>query len=52
VNRTDAVARFLVVGTRSAHEVATYADVDMMVELKGGKAAFTYKDGTPWTAPR
>lgn len=52
INRTDRVAKFLVVGTRSRHEVATYSDVDMMVEMKDGKAAFTYKDGIPWEGPR
>lgn len=52
VNRSDRVAKFLVVGTRSRHEVATYSDVDMMVELKDGTATFTYKDGTPWEGPR
>lgn len=52
VNRTDRVARFLVVGTRARHEVATYSDVDMMVEMKDGKATFSYRDGTPWEGPR
>ena len=52
VNRSDRVAKFLVVGTRSKHEVATYSDVDMMVELKDGKATFTHKDGTAWEGPR
>jgi uncharacterized cupin superfamily protein len=52
VNRTDKVAKFLVVGTKAPHEVATYSDVDMVVEAKGGKATFTYKDGTPWDGPR
>ncbi len=52
VNLSDKVAKFLVVGTRSKHEVATYSDVDMMVEMKDGKASFTYKDGTPWEGPR
>ena len=52
VNRSKAEARFLVVGTRAASEVATYSDVDMMVEMEGGSARFTYKDGTPWDGPR
>ncbi len=52
VNLSDKVAKFLVVGTRSKHEVATYSDVDMMVEMKDGKASFTYKDGTPWEGTR
>ena len=52
LNRTDRVAKFLVVGTRAKHEVATYSDVDLMVEMKDGKATFTYRDGTPWEGPR
>ena len=31
VNRTDRPARFLVVGTKAAHEVATYSDVDFVM---------------------
>jgi uncharacterized cupin superfamily protein len=52
VNRTDQVARFLVVGTKAPREVATYSDVDFRVEIEGGKARFTYKDGSDWTGPR
>jgi uncharacterized cupin superfamily protein len=55
VNRTDKVAKFLVVGTKAPQETAVYADVDMMVHMTtglGGKAEFTYKDGTPWKGPR
>jgi len=52
VNRTDRVAKFLVVGTRAPREEATYSDVDMKVEVEGGKARFTYKDGTDWAGTR
>lgn len=52
VNRTDRPAKFLVVGTKAKHEVATYSDVDLRVEIGGGKASFTYKDGTPFKGPR
>ena len=55
INRTGAEARFLVIGTKAAHEVATYSDVDLKVELSPGakgRAHFTYKDGTDWTGPR
>jgi uncharacterized cupin superfamily protein len=51
-NRTDREARFLVVGTKAPREVATYSDVDLVLEVDGGKATFTYKDGTPWAGPR
>ena len=52
VNRTDAPARFLVVGSKAAHEIATYSDVDMVMELKDGTMSLTYRDGTPWAGPR
>lgn len=52
INRSDAEARFLVVGTRAPREVATYSDVDMKVEIEGGQPRFTHKDGTDWTGPR
>lgn len=52
VNHTEAEARFLVVGTKAPREVATYSDVDLMVEIAGGKSRFTYKDGTDWAGPR
>jgi uncharacterized cupin superfamily protein len=55
-NRSDREARFLVVGTKAASEVATYSDVDMVVHIEvgneGTSARFTYKDGTPWDGPR
>jgi uncharacterized cupin superfamily protein len=52
VNRSDAPASFLVIGTRSAREVATYSDVDLMVTIEGGKARFTHKDGTDYAGGR
>ena len=52
INRTDKVAKFLVVGSKAPREVATYSDVDLRLEVEGGKARFTYKDGSDWTGPR
>jgi uncharacterized cupin superfamily protein len=52
VNRSDRPARFVVVGTKAPREVATYSDVDLRVEIEGGRATFTYRDGTPWAGPR
>ena len=52
LNRTDREARFLVVGTRAPREVATYSDVDLVVEVEGGKVRFTHRDGTPFAGPR
>jgi uncharacterized cupin superfamily protein len=52
LNRTDREARFLVVGTKAPREVATYSDVDLVLEVEGGQAHFTYKNGTPWQGSR
>ena len=38
LNRTDREARFLVVGSKAPHEVATYSDVDLVLEVKDGAA--------------
>ncbi len=51
-NDSGEVASFLVVGSKAPREVATYCDVDLRLELEGGKARFTYRDGTDWTGPR
>lgn len=52
VNRSDAEAQFLVIGTRSRREVATYSDVDLVVTMEAGRAHFTHKDGTDYAGPR
>ena len=52
INRTDTVARFLVIGSKAAAETATYSDVDMQVHMANGKARFTHKDGSDWAGPR
>ena len=52
INRSDKVARFLVVGSKAPREVATYSDVDLRIELEGGKARFTYKDGSDFKGVR
>jgi uncharacterized cupin superfamily protein len=51
-NRSDAPASFLVIGTRAEDEVATYTQVDLKLHLTGGKARFTYHDGSDWAGPR
>lgn len=51
-NRSDQPASFLVIGTRAPEEVATYTQVDMKVHVAGGKARFTYHDGSDWAGPR
>jgi uncharacterized cupin superfamily protein len=52
LNRSGTVARFLVVGSRAPREVAHYSDVDLRIEMGGGKARFTYRDGSDWEGPR
>jgi uncharacterized cupin superfamily protein len=52
LNRTDRVAKFLVVGTKAPREVAHYSDLDFRIEIESGKARFTYRDGTEWAGPR
>jgi uncharacterized cupin superfamily protein len=50
VNRSDAPARFLVVGSKAPREVATYSDIDLMAVLEGGTARFIRRDGIPYRA--
>lgn len=52
VNRSGRPARFLIVGTKAAREVATYADVDMVLHTDNGERRLTYRDGSEWTGPR
>lgn len=46
VNRSDAVATYLEVGTRAMDDVTTCSDVDMMSPNADGR--FMRKDGTVW----
>ena len=53
LNRTDKIAKFLVVGTKAKREVATYSDVDFKLEIvRDESVRFFYKDGTDWAGPR
>ena len=52
INRSDAPAVFLVIGTKSAREVATYSDVDLVVTMEAGRATFTHKNGSPYLPPQ
>jgi uncharacterized cupin superfamily protein len=52
VNRTDRIAKFMVVGTKAPRETAVYSDVNLMVQMAEGRAEFTLKDGTPFKGPR
>ena len=51
INRTGEEARFLVIGSKMNPERAHYSDVDLVVELKDGAAAFTTRDGRPCEEP-
>jgi uncharacterized cupin superfamily protein len=46
VNRSNATAVCLEVGSRSAEDVTLYSDIDMKIDKRGG--GFTRKDGTPY----
>ena len=52
LNRSDRVARFLVVGSRAPREVAHYSDHDFVLHVEDGATRFTYRDGSPWQGPR
>ncbi|WBU59056.1 cupin domain-containing protein [Paracoccus albus] len=52
VNRSDAPASFLVVGSKAASETVTYADVDMILRIDGDGIEMTYHDGSDWSGPR
>jgi uncharacterized cupin superfamily protein len=46
MNRSDSVAIYLEVGTRSPDDVTTCSDIDMMSANADGR--FVHKDGTPY----
>ncbi len=52
VNKSDAVARFLVVGSRNDKDHGEYSDIDMKFGQQrysqGVKGVFQHKDGTPY----
>ncbi|WP_417816729.1 cupin domain-containing protein [Tritonibacter scottomollicae] len=50
INKSDALASFLVIGTRTESETVFYSDLDMMVKVANGAFTFTRKDGSPLTA--
>lgn len=52
INRSGAVAQFLVVGSKAKREVATYSDVDLVLTVEAGRASYTYRDGSTWEGPR
>ena len=47
VNKSDATASFVVVGTHTDTEIGHYSDVDMMVRVDDTGYNFTRRDGSP-----
>ena len=47
VNRSDAPATYLEIGTRSPEEDVTYSDIDLRAEKRGGVYRFFRKTGEP-----
>lgn len=47
VNRSDAPARYLVVGDRSPGDIVSYPDIDLALSEQE-RDDFTHKDGTPY----
>ncbi|MBT0958589.1 cupin domain-containing protein [Alphaproteobacteria bacterium KMM 3653] len=52
INRGDTPASFVVIGTRTAAEVAHYSDLDMKVTIGDGTYRFTQGDGSPLIDPK
>jgi uncharacterized cupin superfamily protein len=48
-NRSDADATVLEIGSRLADDAAYYPDIDMVAPPGGKPAAYTRRDGTPYT---
>ena len=46
INESDKPAKFLVIGTRAAHDLCHYSDVDLKATQKSGKVAYTKRDGS------
>lgn len=46
INRTAGIVAVLEVGSRSAADVCTYSDIDMVIDSR--KGGYTHKDGTPY----
>jgi len=48
LNKSDAPATFLMVGTRAAQDVCHYPDIDLKFISESGNDTYTHKDGTPY----
>jgi uncharacterized cupin superfamily protein len=47
VNRSDAPARYLVIGTRNLRDTIHYSDHDLITHKDGTARRYTQADGTP-----
>ena len=47
-NRSDAPARYLVIGTRAARDRVHYTDHDLITEKDGATRRYLHRDGTPY----
>ncbi|NNF23200.1 MAG: cupin domain-containing protein [Rhodobacteraceae bacterium] len=48
INRSDADASYLIVGTRAQHDKVHYPDIDLEYVRDASGRRFTHKDGTPY----
>ncbi len=48
VNRSERDAVYLEIGSRAAHETATYPDIDMRAERDDKGMRYVHRDGTPY----
>ena len=47
INRSDAPATYLIVGTRAVWDRCHYADIDLLYSRDDGKSVFTSREGDP-----
>lgn len=48
INRSNAAATYLEIGTRSANEDAEYPDIDLHAKRRAGQMVFLHKSGEPY----
>ncbi|KPU83735.1 hypothetical protein JI58_07670 [Marinosulfonomonas sp. PRT-SC04] len=48
INRSDAPATYLIVGTRADSDICHYPDIDLHYSRQNGERQFTHKDGSPY----
>ncbi len=51
-NRSEAPARYLVIGTRLPNDRIHYTDHDLITEKDGAARRYLHRDGTRWQHPR